>query len=150
MAGIRVKVHSVRVRVTILVAVWVMGASFVAGVEPPADDLGAMETAFAATMADRDLKAFSTFLDDETIFYAGPTELRGKQAVIDAWSRFFEGETPPFSWKPDVVSVLDSGVLGLTSGPVLDSEGNRIGSFNSIWRKNADGIWKIIFDRGCQ
>jgi ketosteroid isomerase-like protein len=136
--------------VTILVAVWVIGASVVGGEEPPMEDLGAMETAFAATMAGRDFEAFATFLDDETVFFAGGSELRGKQAVIDAWSPFFDGETPPFSWKPEVVSVLDSGTLGLTSGPVLDPEGNRIGSFNSIWRKNAGGVWKIIFDRGCQ
>ncbi len=63
MARIRVKSNWMPVRMTILVAVWVMGATFVAGVEPPADDLGAMETAFAATMADRDLEAFSSFLD---------------------------------------------------------------------------------------
>jgi hypothetical protein len=48
-----------------------------------------------------------------------------------------------------VVSVLDSGSLGLTSGPVFDPEGNQIGTFNSIWRLNADGVWKIVFDRGC-
>jgi ketosteroid isomerase-like protein len=128
-----------------------MGAVSICGAEePPSDDLGAIETAFAATMADRDLEAFASFLDDEAIFYAGPTELRGKDAVVDAWSRFFEGENPPFSWNPEVVSVLESGKLGLTSGPVLDPEGNRVGTFNSIWRKNAAGIWKIVFDRGCQ
>ena len=54
-----------------------------------------------------------------------------------------EGEAAPFSWRPEVASVLDSGSLGLTSGPVFDPEGNRIGTFNSIWRLNADGVWKI-------
>lgn len=125
------------------------GPASVGGTEPPSDDLGAIETAFAATMADRDLEAFAGFLDDETVFFAGPTELRGKKAVVDAWSSFFDGENPPFSWKPEVVSVLESGNLGLTSGPVLDPDGKRIGTFNSIWRKNTDGIWKIVFDRGC-
>ena len=139
-----------RVFTTIVVATLVMGAAIAGGAESPDNDLGAIETAFAATMADRDLEAFSAFLDEETIFYAGPKELRGKQAVIDAWSPFFDGDQPPFSWHPEVVSILDSGALGLTSGPVLDPEGNKVGSFNSIWRKNADGRWKIIFDRGCQ
>ena len=46
-AGIRVKGHSVRVRMTILVAVWVMGATFIGGAEPPVEDLGAIETAGA-------------------------------------------------------------------------------------------------------
>jgi len=117
--------------------------------ETPGGDLGAVESAFAATMADRDLDAFVGFLDAETVFFAGPTELRGAEAVEKAWAPFFEGEAAPFSWQPEVVSVLDSGSLGLTSGPVLDPDGNRIGTFNSIWRLNADGVWKIVFDRGC-
>ena len=113
------------------------------------EDLGDIESAFAATMADRDLEGFASFLDPETVFFAGPTELRGAEAVKEAWALFFEGEAAPFSWRPEVVSVLDSGSLGLTSGPVLDPEGNRIGTFNSIWRLNAEGVWKIVFDRGC-
>jgi ketosteroid isomerase-like protein len=100
-------------------------------------------------MADRDLEAFVGFLDAETVFFAGPTELRGAEAVKEAWVPFFEGEAAPFSWRPEVASVLDSGSLGLTSGPVFDPEGNRIGTLNSIWRLNADGVWKIVFDRGC-
>jgi len=117
--------------------------------EPPGGDLGAVESAFAATMANRDLDAFVGFLDAETVFFAGAAELRGAEAVKKAWAPFFEAETAPFSWRPEVVSVLDSGSLGLTSGPVFDPEGNRIGTFNSIWRLNADGAWKIVFDRGC-
>lgn len=117
--------------------------------DPPGDDLGAVESAFAATMAARDLDGFASFLDEETIFFAGPTELRGSEAVVAAWAPFFEGENAPFSWRPEVVSVIDSGGLGLTSGPVLDPEGNQIGTFNSIWRRNGEGVWKIVFDRGC-
>ncbi len=133
----------------VLAVVIVIGAAPSLWAESPGEDLGAVETAFAATMADRDLNAFVGFLDAETVFFAGPTELRGAEAVKQAWARFFETEAAPFSWRPEVVSVLDSGSLGLTSGPVFDPEGNRIGTFNSIWRRNADGVWKIVFDRGC-
>jgi ketosteroid isomerase-like protein len=130
-------------------SVWLLAGTPVAGAETPDEELGAVEKAFAATMADRDPEAFASYLDDEVVFFTGPTELRGRQAVVDAWAPYFEGDDPPFSWRPEVVSVLDSGSLGLTSGPVDDPEGNRVGSFNSIWRKNEDGAWKIIFDRGC-
>lgn len=138
-----------RVVAALVVSAWFPAGPAAAGDQTPGEDLGVVEKAFAATMADRDLEAFSSFLDDEVVFFTGPTELRGRQAVIDAWAPFFEGEAPPFSWRPEVVSVLDSGSLGLTSGPVDDPEGNRVGSFNSIWRKNKDGDWKIVFDRGC-
>ena len=72
-----------------------------------------------------------------------------KAEVVGAWKRFFDGPDAPFSWKPTEVEVLASGSLGMTSGPVYDPKGNRIGTFNSIWQKQRDGSWKIIFDKGC-
>ena len=42
------------------------------------------ETAFARTMADRDLNAFSTFLSTEAVFF-GRNTLRGRQQVADGW-----------------------------------------------------------------
>jgi hypothetical protein len=47
------------------------------------------------------------------------------------------------------VEVVASGNLGLSSGPVFDPEGQRIGTFNSTWRRDADNVWRIIFDNGC-
>jgi len=107
------------------------------------------ETAFARTMADRDHAAFRSFLADEAVFFSGETALRGAGAVAEAWSRFYQGDDAPFSWAPESVAVLESGTLGLSSGPVLDPEGNRVGTFNSVWRRDAGGKWKIVFDRGC-
>lgn len=108
----------------------------------------ATERAFAKTMADRDLKAFGGFLSDETVFFSGPSPLHGKQAVIDYWSRFYAKPTAPFSWEPAQVEVLESGSLALSTGPVRDAQGKLIGCFNSIWRQEAPGRWKIVFDRG--
>jgi ketosteroid isomerase-like protein len=106
------------------------------------------ERAFAKTMADRDLAAFSSFLSDETVFFTGPTPLRGKQAVTAGWKRFYEKPAAPFSWKPDRVEALDSGTLALSTGPVFDPAGKCIGRFTSIWRLEAPGVWKIVFDKG--
>jgi hypothetical protein len=39
--------------------------------------------------------------------------------------------------------------LGLTSGPIFSPDGARVGTFNSVWRRETDGSWKVIFDRGC-
>ena len=32
---------------------------------------------------------------------------------------------------------------------VRDPQGRRTGTFNSIWRLEGDGKWRIIFDNGC-
>lgn len=108
----------------------------------------ATESAFARSMADRDLAAFTAHLADETVF-VGAAALRGRQAVADAWSRFFNGPDAPFSWEPETVVVLASGTLALSSGPVRNSAGERVGTFNSVWRREADGRWRIVFDKGC-
>jgi len=107
------------------------------------------EAAFAKTMADRDAAAFASFLSDEAVFVGGKAVARGKAAVADQWKRFFMGAEAPFSWRPEKVEVLDSGTLAMTSGPVFDPAGKRIGTFNSVWRRESDGIWKIVLDNGC-
>jgi ketosteroid isomerase-like protein len=106
------------------------------------------ERAFAKTMADRDFTAFKAFLADDTIFFSGPTPLRGKQRVADFWQRFYEKPEPPFSWQPEQVQVLESGDVALSTGPVRDPNGKLFATFTSIWRREAPGQWRIIFDTG--
>ena len=122
------------------------------GQSGPAHDLTrqvfAAESSFAATMANRDLEAFAAFVAPEAVFL-GKTPLRGRDAVIAAWSRYFDGVEAPFSWRPETVEVLPSGTLALTSGPVYDPDGKQTNTFTSIWRLDPDGRWRVIFDRGC-
>lgn len=139
-------------------ALLLLGGAWLHGGDAPGDgvevtpeaELRAVETAFAKTMADRDHDAFAGFLADDVVFFNGDTPTRGKKAVAQAWAPFFGGEKAPFSWKPAVVAVLESGTLGLTSGPIHDPQGKEVGTFNSVWRKGADGEWSIVFDRGCE
>jgi ketosteroid isomerase-like protein len=108
------------------------------------------ERAFAKSMADRDYAAFKSFLSEDAIFFSGSTALRGKQRVADAWQRFFEKPEAPFSWQPEQVQVLQSGELALSTGPVRDAQGKLIATFNSIWRREASGQWRIVFDKGAE
>jgi ketosteroid isomerase-like protein len=118
---------------------------------PQPQRVAGAERAFAATMAARDAAAFASHIAEEAIFMGAsdtPRVLRGRAAIVEGWKQFFDGPTAPFSWEPDIVEVLDSGSLALTSGPVLDNEGKLIGRFNSIWRLERDGQWRVLFDRG--
>lgn len=114
----------------------------------PTEQVFAVERAFARTMVDRDLEAFSSFLSEEAVFFAGTKVLRGKQQITEAWAAYFSEPAPPFSWDPDQVVVLESGTLALSTGPVVDRSGEVVGRFNSIWRLEAPGVWKIVFDKG--
>jgi ketosteroid isomerase-like protein len=113
-----------------------------------AAEVEAREIAFATSMADRDLDAFLSFVASEAVFFSGNQPLRGRDAVRAGWAPLFEGPTPPFSWRPDVVEVLASGALAFSSGPVTGADGEVVGRFNSIWRKDPDGVWRVVFDKG--
>ena len=118
--------------------------------EALAREVAETERAFARTMAERDHAAFVEFLADEAIFFAGNEPLRGKQQVAEAWKPFYKEPDAPFSWAPVQVEVLDSGTLALSSGPVHDPGGRLVGRFTSIWRREAPGTWRIVFDKGCE
>ena len=108
------------------------------------------ERAFARTMAERNFNAFTSFLADDAVFYAGQKPIRGKQAVAEDWKKFYEKREAPFSWEPTQVEVLESGTLAHSSGPVRDPSGKVFATFNSIWRLEAPGVWRVVFDKGSE
>jgi len=114
------------------------------------DRLRAAETAFAATMAARDLGAFATFIADDAVFINGGKPLRGKPAIVAHWQRFYAGPRAPFSWRPEIVEVIESGRLGYSEGPVSDPDGVVVARYASTWRVDAAGQWKVVFDNGTE
>ena len=114
---------------------------------PPADvrqEVWDTEVAFAATMAERDLEAFRTFLHPDAVFFGPEGALVGAEAVAAAWAPMFTGDVAPFSWAPDTVEV--SGDLALSTGPFVAADGTRLGRFTSVWRRTPDG-WRVVFDK---
>jgi len=114
-----------------------------------AEEVRASERAFAKTMADRDLKSFGGYIAVEGVFFGRSGAIRGRKAVVEAWTKFFDGPDAPFSWDPETIEVLKSGRLALSSGPVKDPKGAVIGTFSTIWRLEPDGKWRVVFDKGC-
>jgi len=120
------------------------------------DEVRQTELAFAASVMDNRADRFATFLDLDTVFVGGGGVTRGSAAVIEAWSGFFAEGRPYFEWHPEIVELSGDGTLGLSRGPWVlrgkNAQGvevERQGTYNSIWRRQPDGGWKIIFDAGC-
>jgi len=113
-----------------------------------AGEVRATEIAFAKTLADRDVRKFTGMIAPDVIWLAD-VPLRGPEQVLTRWQKYFDAPRAPFSWAPEIVEVQDGGKLALSTGPVLDPEGKRVGTYTSIWRRESSGEWKIIFDRGC-
>ena len=141
-----------RLRMSIIAAIALTGIVVASPGKPVqaelAEQVRATELAFAKTMADRDHEAFTSFLADEAVFLEGQGTLRGKAEIAAGWKRYYEGETAPFSWVPTTVEILQSGTLAFSTGPVRDAAGKSLGTYNSVWRKEANGSWKIVFDKG--
>jgi hypothetical protein len=57
--------------------------------ESAKDQVWAAETAFARTMADRDLAAFGNYVSDEAVFFSGPNATHGKAKIVAEWTAFY-------------------------------------------------------------
>src|SRR5256714_4290459 len=108
-----------------------------------------MEHAFAkaaATKGTRD--AFLEFLaDDGIVFQPGP--VNGKKFWSERPSR-----KGLLSWEPIFADVSRAGDLGYTTGPWEfrpdgpDDKPVAFGQYFTIWKKQRDGLWKAVLDRG--
>ena len=119
-----------------------------------ADEVRCREVAFSQAAEEQDLSAFKSFIDADARF-VGSSVLRGVEQIGEAWIVFFQEDGPTIMWRPQIVEVLRDGELALSRGPyrVLsrDPEGNLVeewGTFNSVWRLNDDGEWRVVFDAG--
>jgi ketosteroid isomerase-like protein len=125
------------------------GALPTAVIAQRAEAVRATERAFAKSMADRDLAAFTRFIAPDAVFMDGKDAARGAAAVVAGWRDLFKGAAAPFSWEPETIEVLPTGQLALSSGPVFNAKGERTGVFYSVWRRERDGRWRIVLDHGC-
>jgi ketosteroid isomerase-like protein len=116
---------------------------------PDATGLRDAELAFADSMARRDRAAFALWIAEDAVFLNGGDVQRGKAAIVAQWSRLFDGPEAPFAWAPDLVAVLDNGLLGYTNGPVRNRSGRVFSRFHSTWRREGPGApWRVVFDNG--
>ena len=118
------------------------------------DDVRCREIGFSKTVETQDAAAFRSFIDADARF-VGNSVRHGPDAVAEAWSNFFAEIGPTIKWRPQIVEVLENGTLALSRGPYrltdTDEEGNEgeyWGTFNSVWRLNDDGKWRVVFDAG--
>mgnify|MGYP001812666606 FL=1 len=120
----------------------------------PGDDVRCREIGFSQSVENRDMQAFRSFIDADARFVANDIR-RGVDAVAEAWAIFFTDSGPTIKWRPEVIEVLENNTLALSRGPYRvvshDADGIMVeswGTFNSVWRVNDDGQWRVVFDAG--
>lgn len=116
----------------------------------------ARELSFAHSVAEHDAAAFAAHVHPQAAFNsAGPEPLRGRDAVVAAWADIIAGKGLKLSWYPDRVTIGGPDDIAWSSGPALFedlSPGAKqrfsVGTFHSVWHRDADGSWRVLFDAG--
>ena len=118
------------------------------------NDVRCHEIAFSQSVENQDADSFASFVDADARFIGGGVQ-RGAEAIVQAWSVFFGVGAPKIMWRPQFIEVVEDGTLALSRGPyrmiTVNADGvatEHWGTFNSVWRKQSDASWKIIFDAG--
>ncbi len=117
------------------------------------------EQSFARSVAEHDAVAFATHVAENAAFGAGTLQPdRGRDAIVKRWAGLIEGKQVALRWYPTRVTMAP-GVddVAWSSGPslieVLDPKAKHrylIGAFHSVWHKDADGAWRVLFDEGVE
>lgn len=117
------------------------------------EDIVAVETEFAEAAATQGVKnAFLSFAAEEAVLVRGNRVIKGKVEI----ENYFEQSTHSdisLNWKPEFVDVSLSGDMAYTYGPYTynakDTSGAEVnisGIFHTIWKRQADGTWKFVYD----
>jgi uncharacterized protein (TIGR02246 family) len=132
----------------------VLGALAAAALADVEQDVRCREIGFSKSVETQDEALFASFIDPDARFISGKVD-RGRDTIAAAWTVFFTGDLPSIKWRPQYIEVLESADLALSRGPyrVLNrnEQGEIVeawGTFNSVWRLNADGEWLVVFDAG--
>src|SRR5262245_24043880 len=118
-----------------------------------ADVIVKADEAFNQSVQERNLSRFLSFIGENATFSGGmPNEIKGRDAVAKDWAPFFEKNGPTLVWKPIKGELLGAGDLGYTVGTsefrsTVDGKVRvRHGNYLTVWRKQADGSWKVVYD----
>jgi ketosteroid isomerase-like protein len=146
-------------RIAALIVVCVMVMGLVAFQSPPSSSTGSellikLEAEFEKTADEKGFDGFmSYFAEDGFNLPAGGNIVQGKENIRQAIGPWEPGFT--LRWKPVKAEMAASGDLGYTFGNyVATSKGKdgktvqRYGKYVTIWKKQADGSWKVAMDTG--
>lgn len=122
---------------------------------PSLSSLVEAERAFARTSVEKGLRdSFLAFFAEDGIWFT-PHPSNTRQELLKQPAPSAPRATT-LNWRPVYADVSRAGDLGYTTGPYLVTDRSpqqkplRHGYYFSIWKKQADGNWKVVVDLGIQ
>lgn len=107
----------------------------------------------AAAQAKDATKFVSVYADDATVMMAGAADIKGIAAIREAIPHMMQDPAFALSFEADRIEVARSGDLAYETGsysmtmtgpdkqPLTEK-----GHYVVVWRKGADGAWKVVID----
>ncbi len=110
---------------------------------------------FARDVAERGTAAWAeAFAEDGAMVIANTPLVRGREKIRELMAELGDPRKAKpellIRWRPLGAQVSDDGTLGWTYGNSvsISSRGEHQGKYVTIWRKQADGAWKVQADQG--
>ena len=119
-------------------------------------ELADAEAAFERAVAERRLDGWVEAFAPNGMMIQPGGPVVGHAGIRDLMAAAFADTTFRLTWAPDLVGVSDDGTLGYTTGRyerrrVVDgSEVVATGSYFTVWRRQADGRWRVEADLGTE
>jgi ketosteroid isomerase-like protein len=123
--------------------------------EEPAVDIAAeteavrsTNIAWAKTGEAKDVEGMTSFFTEDALIL-WPYDFGGRTYWSDYWTERFSDPSWEVAWQPENVVVADSGELAYSFGKVQNTRVENgetktsKGTYLAVWKKQADGSWKV-------
>lgn len=98
-------------------------------------------------------KAFLHFSAEDVVLMRNNKLTVGKEELRVKYSNLDPTPGTSLTWKPDFVDVSSSGDMAYTYGKYVYSQTDSLGNiksdtgiFHTVWKRQADGSWKFVWD----
>lgn len=124
-------------------------------VKPTAEMLKQLEGEFMKAAAEKGSQGYMSYYAENAVEVpnGGPL-IQGKVEIAKGMG-FLDDKNNQLLWTPVGADISSSGDLGYTYGTFefhsKDKDGKPVvdhGKYTSIWKKQADGSWKVVLDMG--
>lgn len=112
------------------------------------------DRAFARDTAAKRLEGWMEYMAEDAILFSDKPVV-GKDAIRAFYQNAFANPDFVLTWQSTHAEMFPSGDTGYTTGryelQAKDEKGSKVvrhGSYLTVWKKQADGSWKVIADGG--
>lgn len=146
----------------LLTALVVLGACQRQGTTPAtkadtqaaSDAIGKLENAQIAAIKAKDPAGATALYGDDAVFITDSGKTNGKKAIITFFNGFLTDPHVTIDYNPDTKMFSDDGTMAYSTATYTESYTDPTskkpttvkGTNLSVWRKQADGSWKLVGD----